>query len=68
VKLGEQLQALRLQAGLSQEQLAGLTGLSRNTVYRYEAGFDIPVANFARICAALNVDAGEILNQAVNGK
>jgi transcriptional regulator with XRE-family HTH domain len=67
MKIADQLRALRTEAGLSQEQLAEKAKLSRYSIYRYEAGFDVPVTTFARICAALNVDAGEVLSRAVNG-
>lgn len=67
MKLGHKLRALRRAAGLSQHELAEKTNLSRNTIYRYEAGSDIPALVFARICAALDANAGEILTEAVNG-
>jgi transcriptional regulator with XRE-family HTH domain len=59
--IGEQLRELRQDAGLNQTELGQKAGLSRNTIYRYEAGSDIPVLVFARICAALGADAGKML-------
>ena len=67
MKLGDQLRELRRQAGLSQQELADKAGLSRNTIYRYEAGSDAPALALVRICAALNADAGEVLTRATNG-
>ncbi len=35
---GERLKEMREKKGLSQKELAGITGLSVRTIYRYEAG------------------------------
>ncbi|MCI1659912.1 helix-turn-helix transcriptional regulator [Bifidobacterium psychraerophilum] len=59
--LHNNLKALRKQAGLSQVELAGLVGTSRNTISSIETGQFSPTAKLALIlCTALNVKFEEL--------
>ncbi|MFT9111700.1 MAG: helix-turn-helix transcriptional regulator [Bifidobacterium psychraerophilum] len=59
--LHNNLKALRKQAGLSQAELAGLVGTSRNTISSIETGQFSPTAKLALIlCTALNVKFEEL--------
>jgi transcriptional regulator with XRE-family HTH domain len=61
VELGEQIKRRRMRAGLSQEDLALRVGLHRNSVSRYEAGADIPMLVFVRMCVALGTHVKDVL-------
>jgi transcriptional regulator with XRE-family HTH domain len=55
-RLGERIQALRNQRGLTQEQLADKAGLSRGYIARLETGRHDPAATtLAKIAKALRV-------------
>ncbi|KFI81590.1 helix-turn-helix transcriptional regulator [Bifidobacterium psychraerophilum] len=59
--LHNNLKVLRKQAGLSQAELAGLVGTSRNTISSIETGQFSPTAKLALIlCTALNVKFEEL--------
>ena len=60
--LALQLKTLRERAQLTQGQLAELVGVHRNTVYNWESGAGLPTALFLRVCKALDVRAGRILD------
>ncbi len=45
MKTGERIRAFRREAGLTLEELAGLVGTSKQTIYRYESG---EIANIPR--------------------
>jgi len=61
-RMGDKIRELRIDKGLSQEELGGKVGLHRNTVMGYENGKDIPVMVFIRICVALGMPAGAVLD------
>lgn len=57
------LRRLRLERGLSQEQLAHLAGLDRTYVSSCEAGRrNATIRTVARLAAALQVDAGALVS------
>jgi transcriptional regulator with XRE-family HTH domain len=58
--VGQRVRELRLQAGLSQEELATKAGLHRNYTGRIErAEQDIGITALSRIAEALNVSLAE---------
>ena len=62
MEIGDKVKELRERAGLTQEELAELMGVQRNTVWRWEnkkAG--LRGENIQRISAVLNVDASELM-------
>lgn len=60
---GRRLKALRLERGLSQEQLAHLSELDRTYVSSCEAGRrNATVRTIVRLSAALQVDPGDLLS------
>lgn len=61
--LGKELRRIRESEGVSRQQLQLRTGISRNSIERYEAGADVPVMAFIRLCIALGHGCGEILDQ-----
>jgi transcriptional regulator with XRE-family HTH domain len=61
--LGEEIRRGRMAAGLSQEDLGARVGLHRNSVARYEAGADIPVMMFVRLCVALGIHTKDVLDR-----
>jgi len=62
-ELGREIRQARVEKRMSQEELAGRVGLHRNSVARYEAGADIPIMIFVRLCLALEIHAKEVLDQ-----
>lgn len=52
-ELGRRIVALRLERGLTQRQLALLSGVSQPTVGRWEGGWPIELWQFLRLCDAL---------------
>lgn len=55
--IGERIAAARVKRGLTQEGLSKLTPLTRNTIWRIEAGQQIPtIDSTVRIAVALNVE------------
>ena len=60
--MGERIQSLRTGCGLSQEQLAGLVGVSRQAVSKWERSEAIPDTNkLAALAGALGTTADELL-------
>lgn len=60
--LGERIKQARIQAGLTQEQLAELLNLSRGTVARYELGEIEPkLQNLAAIARVLQVSSDYLM-------
>lgn len=60
--LGEQIYNLRKKKGLSQEKLAEMTGVSRQTVHKWESDIVQPtVGNLASLAEALDIDQNELL-------
>lgn len=59
---GHQLRKLRIEAGLSQEELADRAGLDRTYVSSCETGRrNIGLLNIHRLAAALSVSASELV-------
>lgn len=57
----ELLRIKRLEFGVTQKELAKLTGLSENTIYNYESGKTIPnKKNLRKIVNILNIDKKEL--------
>jgi len=63
----DHVRELRRQAGLSQEDLAQLSGLTRKTIWAVESapGYAVSVPTLRRIAAALDVDVADLLSVAV---
>jgi transcriptional regulator with XRE-family HTH domain len=62
---GRRVREARLECGLSQEQLANLTGLHRTYVGSVERGERNPsLVNIARLACALRTRAGELVPDA----
>lgn len=60
--LGERIKQARIQAGLTQEQLAEILNLSRGTIARYELGEIEPkIQNLASIAEVLHVSADYLM-------
>lgn len=60
---------LRKLRGISQEELADLTGVSRQTIYKWEAGLTEPKhTNLKNLCAAFNVDENYFTDNDINDK
>lgn len=53
------MRKLRLDKGLSQEQLAEATGLSLRTIQRVEAGHRISYASLRALAATLDINSGD---------
>jgi DNA-binding XRE family transcriptional regulator len=62
-QLGDEIRRLRTEKGWSQEQLGEKVGIHRNSVARYEAGADIPVMLFVRMCVALGTHGKDVLDR-----
>ena len=60
-EVGERLRAFRIGAGLSPEDIANQTGISRAAIYRYESGQPIRVDTLAKIAHLLNVSLTSLL-------
>lgn len=61
---GERLQQVRRAAGLSQEQLGELIGMSRQAVSKWETGQAAPdIGTLALLCGVLGVSADELLGR-----
>ena len=54
-ELGVRLARLRLDRNLTQTELAAQAGVSKRTVERAEAGGSTQLANFVRLCRALEI-------------
>jgi transcriptional regulator with XRE-family HTH domain len=65
VAFGRRLRALRLERGLSQEQLGSIAGLDRTYVSGCEAGRrNATIRTISRLSAALGVDSGALVSDA----
>lgn len=53
--LHQQLQAKRLAAGLSQQQVAAIAGLRQATISAIEAGRDVRLSSIEKLASALGV-------------
>jgi DNA-binding XRE family transcriptional regulator len=64
VKLGARLRALRLEAGLTQAELARRTGIHRPNIARVEAGRHTPsLETLARLASAIGVPTTRVLSE-----
>jgi DNA-binding XRE family transcriptional regulator len=61
--LGQELRRIREEVGLSRQQLADRTGIARTSIERYEAGFDMPVMTFIRLCVAMGHSCADTLER-----
>lgn len=63
--MNERVRELRRQAGLSQEDLAQLAGLTRKTIWAVECApnYAVGVPTLARIAQALQVDVADLLGE-----
>lgn len=60
IAVAAQLRRLRTEAGLTQEQLAGTTGIDYKRIQRIEAGsVNLTVHTLVRLAAALDVSVSE---------
>ena len=60
--VGERIAQLRRQAGLSQEQLGDLLGVSRQAVSKWERGdFDPSTSNLLALAKLFGISAEELL-------
>ena len=58
------IKKLRLQAGMSQEQLAAAAGVSRISIVRYESGERVPDGDVAaRIATVLNCTVDDLIDK-----
>ena len=57
------LKAARVNAGLTQKQLASLLGISEVTMIKWEKsnGKDIKLGEFEKLCKILNVDTHQLI-------
>ena len=62
MNIGEKIKSLRIEAGLSQKDLAKMLNIARETMTGYEVGRSEPdVQTIRKICVFLNVSADELL-------
>lgn len=62
-KIGQSVRYLRLQKGISQEELAFDAGLNLNSISTFERGINnIKIKNLQKIAIALEVEIEDILN------
>lgn len=60
--IGDIIRKLRKERGLTQKQLAGMTGLAEITIRQYEAKKFVPKqAQFKKLCEALQVDENSMI-------
>ena len=58
----ERLEAYRVLSGLSQASLAGMTGITINSLSRYERGENLPgIPHAVRIARALDVTVSDLI-------
>lgn len=57
------LKAARVNAGLTQKELAALMGISETTMIKWEKGDgkDIKLGEFEKLCKILNVDINQLI-------
>jgi len=64
MKFAEKLKAARLQAGMSQERLSSLLGVSKRTIINYENGQTLPpVGLLPKIAKLFNVTVGALISE-----
>ena len=68
VKVGARLRSLRRERGLTIEQVASATGLTKGFISQLERDTTTPsLSSLARICDALDVRFGDVLDEAPTG-
>jgi transcriptional regulator with XRE-family HTH domain len=68
-RIGDRLRAIRHERGLSISQLAGATGLTSGFISQLERDLtSVSLSSLARICAALDVRFGEVLDAPAKGE
>lgn len=68
ISFGETLRRLRIEKGLSQQQLAAKMFVDRSTITRWESGSRLPdVGIITRLAQCLGVDAAAMMNAAAQG-
>ena len=61
-KMGEKLKIIRVQKGLSQQDVADRLGLTRSAIGFYEAGKrTVDIKTLFKMCDIYNIDINEIL-------
>ena len=64
IEIGKNVRRIRISVGVTQEQLAALSGLSNDYLSRLELGKESPkVETLCRICEALKVDIVELFQK-----
>lgn len=54
--VGKTIRKLRLESGLTQSQLADITGYTQQCISKYEKTGNVDYRTFTHICDVLNVD------------
>lgn len=58
----ENLKKARLNAGLTQQQIADALNVDRTTIAQYERGFSTPqIKNISKLCEILKISVDELL-------
>ena len=66
IEFGQQLKALRIEKGLSQEQLGLIAGLDRTYISGIEGGVrNVSLLNIFRIASALDISAYDLFRSNV---
>ena len=60
------LEYYRKQRGLSQEELAVLAGLHKNTIYKIENGFNPSFTTLQQLCKVLNITIDELIGNGLS--
>ena len=64
LKLGEKLTAIRIEKGMSQQEVADRLNVSDVTISRYEKGQrDISMPTFFKLCDIYQIDAYKLLDE-----
>lgn len=62
MEFAEKFKHARVNAGLTQQQVADVLDVDRSTIAQYERGVSTPnLKNLPKICAILNVEIEELL-------
>lgn len=68
-RIGQRVKALRKQRGLTQVQLAKMTGLKRPNISRLEAGTHVPgISLIERLAESLQVNISDLISQVPDPK
>lgn len=54
-EIGRKIESKREQRGLTQTQVGDAVGVHRNSIYRWEAGTEMSLFDFLRVCNALSM-------------